>query len=72
MNLNESDSIPKLKRGDGIGIHQYEKRDKQGKLRIPARRKGSGKRKHLGDHITDVGTPPNELANRERALRESK
>lgn len=42
---------------------------KDGKLTRRSMRKGSGKRKHLGDGLTNVGISVNELSDRERVLK---
>jgi hypothetical protein len=55
---------------DGIHKKYRGKIDPSGQ--VHSKRRGSGLRKHLGDHITDVGTKPNELRIREVALEEKK
>ena len=70
----EAEFSPKCERGESKtgGIHKnYRGRiDPSGRRR--SKRQGSGKRRHLGDGITNVGTNPEELSKRFNALEESK
>lgn len=52
-----------------IGIHSNRGKYMIDEKRTRSRRIGSGKRRHLGDNITNVGTGVNELSDRERALK---